>query len=98
MIPVKLEMCYTQRTMVSNQQFWLKWTNFIRRWGIQDELAAFLEAAGPMAVLGAQLVYLGHPLLSQIVPDDELEALALMLEDTNQTRSFASILREGTAQ
>lgn len=98
MIPEELELCYTDRTMVSNQQIWLKWTNLIRRWGIQEELAVLLEAAGPMAVFGAQLVYLGQPLLSRLVPDDELQALAHMLEDTNQARSFASFLREGTAQ
>jgi hypothetical protein len=98
MIPLKLELCYTLRTMVSNQHIWLKWTNSIHRWGIHEELAVLLEAAGPLAVFGAQLVYLGQPLLSRLVPDDELQALAQMLEDTNQTRSFASFLREGTAQ
>ena len=60
-----------------------------------NELAATtLEAAGPLNLLGAQLVYIGQPLLSSAMPDDQLDALTRMLEDSSCTRDFVSYLRE----
>ncbi len=52
-----------------------------------------LEAGNPLALLGAQVLYFGHGLIA----NDQLAALALTLEDDNETRAFASFLVEEKA-
>jgi hypothetical protein len=49
---------------------------------------------GPLSLLGAQLVYLGQPLLGRVAPDDQLVALARMLENRADTEAFINLLRE----
>ena len=61
---------------------------------VNDWMASFLEAVGPLSVLGANMVYLCQPLLHNIFPDEHLVALAQLLEDPVQTEAFANILRE----
>lgn len=43
-------------------------------------LEALLEAAGPLALLGAQGLWVAQPFLSLILPADEIGALARLLE------------------
>jgi len=57
-------------------------------------VATLLEATGPLNLLGAQVVYLGQPLLKQVLPEDQLDALADMLENPKQTRAFTDYLRK----
>jgi len=62
-----------------------------------DMAASFLEAAGPLNLLGAQVVYFTQPLLINAVPDDHLIALTRMLEDTDCTQDFIAYLREANS-
>ena len=64
---------------------------------MKDMAASFLEAAGPLNVLGAQVVYFTQPLLMNAVPDDHLTALTRVLEDTDCTQDFVSFLREANS-
>jgi hypothetical protein len=58
-------------------------------------LAADLsEAAGPLAILGAQVLYLGQPLLGRGGSGDSMRALAQLLEDPTELTQFARFLRE----
>jgi hypothetical protein len=84
--------------MDSNQHIWRVWVERAHRWGLGEEIASLLEAAGPLTTLGAQAIYLVQPFLSPVVPADSLEVLAAMLEEPDQTRSFAALLREGWPQ
>jgi hypothetical protein len=84
--------------MKTDQQLWQAWADTLQRWGLKDWTAAFLEAAGPFSMLGAQLVYISQPLLKAAWPGDHLDALARLLEDPTQTRSFATFLREVDTQ
>jgi hypothetical protein len=59
-------------------------------------VASFLEAAGPLTLLGAQAVYLGQPFITGADGQNHLKALANMLEDTTQTKAFVTFLREVT--
>jgi hypothetical protein len=43
--------------------------------------AAALQAAGPLSLLGAQILYLGQPALGAFLPGDDIGALARTLED-----------------
>ena len=85
--------CYTL-TMDGDQRLWRSWAAAIQGWGIENWLASLIESLGPLTILGAQLVYLAEPLINRMVPDDHLNAAARLLEDTNQARAFARMLRE----
>lgn len=81
--------------MDSNQHIWRVWADRAHRWGLGDWAASLLEAVGPLSVLGAQAVYLAHPLLSPLIPEGHLDALANLLEESDQARAFTALLREG---
>jgi hypothetical protein len=80
--------------MDANLPFWRDWAAILHRWGMRDMAASFLEALGPLTVFGAQAIYLGQPLLNSILPRDRIQALADLLEDSDQVKDFAAFLRE----
>lgn len=80
--------------MTETRHIWRVWADALHRWGMGELAASWLEATGPLNVLGAQFVYLGQPLLSQSISPDFLAALAHMLEDTAETKAFVHFLRE----
>jgi hypothetical protein len=73
---------------------WIDWAEFLHRHGLENLAAWMLEAAGPLTVLGAQLLYLGGPLLRPALTDRHLDALAGLLEDRDETLAFTAFLRE----
>jgi hypothetical protein len=74
-----------------------EWTQHLRRLGLHRFAAAFLEASGPFNLIGAQLIYLGQPVLSSVIPDRQLDGFARLLEDPGQTQAFIDCLREELA-
>ena len=80
--------------MKSDQQIWQAWADKLHRWGLGYWVASFLEAAGPLTTIGAQVVYMTQPLLNPIWQDQHMEALADMLEEPERTKTFAAFLRE----
>ncbi len=73
---------------------WADWAHFLQRYRMEQPAAVLLEAAGPLTVLLAQMVYLGQPLLGSTGPQSRWTALAHLLEDREAARSFAAYLRE----
>lgn len=59
-------------------------------------VASFLEAAGPLTLIGAQVIYIGQPILRDFLPAAHLRALTSMLEDNAQRDAFVNCLREET--
>lgn len=85
-------MLYSPLTMKSTREFWQRWAESLRRYQLHDLVASFLEAGSPLALLGAQAIYFG----GGFVKNDQLDALASLLEDENETKAFAAFLsREG---
>jgi hypothetical protein len=74
--------------------YWAHWARFLQRFGLQQATAVFLESAGPLTWFTAQLVYLGQPFLDGSRPGGQWQALANMLENQTDSRSFAAFLRE----
>ncbi|MGD0611485.1 MAG: hypothetical protein ABSB41_08195 [Anaerolineales bacterium] len=73
---------------------WPQWADFLRQHGLEDLAAWALEAVGPLAILGAQALYLGEPLLRPALSDTQLAALAGLLEDRDELQDFTAFLRE----
>ncbi len=80
--------------MQTNRSLWPAWVRFLQRWGMGDVVATILETAGPLTVIGAQFLYLGQPFLQPSLPDGHLQALAKLLEDPAETKTFTAFLRE----
>jgi hypothetical protein len=74
-----------------------EWAQRLRRWRLNHFAAAFLEASGPLNLIGAQLVYLGQPLLNSLIPNRHLDCLARLLEDPSRIRAFIDYLQEESA-
>lgn len=73
---------------------WQAWADRLRRWGVQDLAAWFLEATSPLHLLGAQLYYIGQPWLDALFPRGGFRALANLLEDPDQEQAFLALLKE----
>lgn len=81
--------------MIANHYIWQVWANTLHRWGLEELVATLLEASGSLAWLGAQVVYLGQPLLDDLLPEGHLDALVGLLEDRQQAIEFVTFLKEG---
>ena len=81
-------------TQKTHHQIWEGWAARLQQLGLREFLASFLEASGPVNLIGAQLVYLGQPVLGGIFPNEHLNALASLLEESDQTQAFVALLRE----
>ena len=68
---------------------WSKWAESLRRLKLDGLTAWFLEAAGPLTVLGAQALYMSQPFIG----GKKLDSLANMLEEDEETQAFARYLR-----
>ena len=68
---------------------WSVWADSLRRLKLDGFAAWFLEAGGPLTLIGAQLVYLSQPFIG----GKHLDSLALMLEKNEESQAFASSLR-----
>jgi hypothetical protein len=78
----------------AHQKIWNSWANRLQQMGLQHIAAAVLESTGPLNLIGAQFVYLSQPLLNTLLSDEQLIALAHLLEEPSQTAAFISNLQE----
>ncbi|MBL8061870.1 MAG: hypothetical protein JNK32_02540 [Anaerolineales bacterium] len=79
--------------MKSTREFWHRWAESLRRYQLHDLVASFLEAGSPLALLGAQAIYFS----GGFIKNEQLGAIAEMLENETETRAFASFLNEGSS-
>ena len=80
--------------MQKDHSFWPEWARFLQQWGLTELVAALLEGAGPVNIFLAQVVHAGRPFLGQAVSAESLAALAQLFEDREESRSFATYIRE----
>lgn len=92
-LPDISDLCYTL-SMMTNQHMWRSWAERLRRWGLSDWVASFLEASGPITWFGAQALYVGQPVLHLVFSDANLIAMAGLLENPEQVQAFSKFLRE----
>lgn len=72
---------------------WPRWAETLRRRGAGNLAAWALEAAGPLALLGAQALHFGGPLLRPTLSGATLDGLVSLLEDEDERRAFVDFLR-----
>lgn len=80
--------------MERDQYIWRDWARNLQLWGVSAWAAAFLDAAGPFTILGAQLLYLSEPWLNWMVSEEKIASLARLLEDPTNKRMFIELLQE----
>jgi len=73
---------------------WPRWAEFLRSHGLASLAAWALEAAGPLAALGAQALHFGGPLLRPALTDAQRDALTDLLEDPDEVQALAAFLRK----
>ncbi len=80
------------------RSIWPAWADFLRQRGLMNLAALFLEAAGPLALLGAQMFYIGGPFLHHALTDVQRDSLVELLENRQEALAFAAFLREEKTQ
>jgi hypothetical protein len=83
--------------MPSDRSFWPEWARFLHQWGVSEIAVVLLDAAGPVHLILANLVYAGQPFFRPWIPGERVQALASLFEDQEESRSFAAFLREETS-
>ena len=78
--------------MDSPRTYWPKWTESLQRLGLDGFAALFLEASGPLHILGAQLLYMGQPFVNPQAGNG-IRALANLLEQEDEAQAFAAMLK-----
>ena len=79
---------------MKNQENREKWIQVLYKLRLQTLAAAFLEALGPVNLLGAQLLYLSQPILSPFISQEMAQDFARILEDPSETEEFIKALRD----
>jgi hypothetical protein len=69
---------------------WQGWARLLQRRHLADLAALLLDAGGPLALVSAQILHMGEPLLGP-----RAALLAELLESDEEINSFASYLRQG---
>ena len=78
----------------TDEHIWHGWAVRLHQWGIDEFAAWLLEATQPVNILGAQVLYIGQPLIEIFTPATQIQALASILENSERTKAFIAYLRE----
>ena len=76
-----------------DRSFWNKWAQSLQRFHLRDFSLAVLDGAGPVKLLLAQFMLAGIPFMPSGTRS-QWQAAAEMLEDAEESRTFADYLRE----
>ncbi len=78
--------------MDSTQAHWPMWMDSLRRQKLDGLAIWLLEAAAPLHILAAQLIYIGQPLASPQA-GLRMNAIARLLERGDEAQTFAAYLK-----
>ena len=76
-----------------DQTKWRSWVQALHRWGIAEDTAALLEAAGPLTLIAAQVIYFSQPLFRMFQFDTDLKEMVCIFEDGRRKDDFIALLR-----
>lgn len=80
--------------MESPRSYWPQWAEILRRYQMDSFAASLLSTGGPLPLLSAQALYFFRPFLG----GEQVTALALMLESSEDARAFAEFVNEEATQ
>lgn len=80
--------------MRTDRAFWPSWAEFLTNKGVKDLAIWFLEGAAPVRILTAQILYAGIPFMRSSLQTQRWNALADLLDDSQEAQSFISYLKE----
>lgn len=78
--------------MGTTQAHWPAWMDFLRRQKLDGLAIWLLEAAAPLRIVAAQILYLGQPLASPRA-GLQVHAIARLLEQGDEAQTFAAYLK-----
>lgn len=81
------KICYT--SYMQSRTNWSQWAESLRRFKLDGLASWLLEAGSPLTLLGAQALYISQP----FVGGKQIESIAHMLEEEEETQAFAHYLR-----
>jgi hypothetical protein len=76
----------------SPRAHWIQWAENLHRYELDGIASWLLEGGRPLAILFAQVLYMGRPFLGETADE-----LASTLESDDEARAFASFLDGGKA-
>ena len=85
------KICYT--LYMQSRADWSQWAESLRRFKLDGLASWLLEAGSPLTLLGAQALYISQP----FVGGKQVESIAHMLEEKEETQAFAYYLRGESA-
>ena len=85
-----------QASEQKNPAEWEAWARQLKRWGLSTFAASLIESGGAFTTLAAQGLYIGQPLADPWSSAKNLQRLAHLLEDSEQSIRFAHFLRDQT--
>jgi hypothetical protein len=71
----------------SSRVHWPQWVEVLRHYQLDGIVSWLLDAGRPLAILSAQVLYMGQPFLGE-----SAEELAKTLESDDEARAFASFM------
>jgi hypothetical protein len=67
----------------------------LRAWGVNELAASMLEVSGPLTFLGAQALYFAGATFAPFAKEEDVLALAHLLENPDAVHTLAERLTEG---
>ena len=83
------KICYTSH--MQSRADWSTWAETLRRFKLDGLASWFLEAGSPLSPLGAQMLFISQPFWG----GKQIDRIARMLEDEQETQAFVRYLRGG---
>lgn len=80
-----------------SQEYWARWAQKLQQSPWSGLCQAFLEGAGPLKLVLAQVMLAGSPLLGTSTSHN-WQAVAEMLEDDQASHEFVALLRKEKSQ
>ena len=74
--------------------YWPGWVEFLQHHGLGTLTAWVLESTGPLALLAAQAIHFGRPLLRPALSGATMDGLIDLLENEDERCSFIVMIRE----
>jgi hypothetical protein len=80
--------------MPSIDSKWASWARFLQQRRLDGVTTSVIESVGPLAIIGAQILYLGQPFFNDPNSANDLNDLAHLIENPDERKNFAAFLRE----